>query len=108
MKIIISIILLVIIVGISIWRNALDFQSSFNDAVKRGEEIRLELNVYYKKNGNYPNTLNDLNIKNIPGKRWYRKTIIKYKKVNNGYSLKFGDKFVTHIASDKEEFLAHK
>jgi hypothetical protein len=108
MKIILSIILVVIMVGVSIWQDALNFTSSFNDAVTRGEEIRLELNAYYKMNGYYPNTLNDLNMKELPGKRWYGKTIIEYKKVNNGYSLEFSDKFVTHIASDKEEFLAHK
>ncbi len=97
-----------ILFGLLFWFNFLDFQQAYNDSVDRGEELRAQLNLYFKANGAYPNSLAELEIKNMPGKRWFGKTIIKYQIRPEGYLLDFGDQMVSWRATESEAFTASK
>jgi hypothetical protein len=112
MKIIIKILAAIFIVSLlvaaGIWFTLSDNNRAFNDAVLRGESVRVELSKYYKLHKQYPNSLSELSIKDMPGKKWYGVSIIEYKKTENGYKLSFNDRFVTWDATEAEQFMAHK
>lgn len=97
-----------IVVIALIWMNAADMTKSYNDSVSRGEELRSELSRFFDLHKAYPISLTELGMTNLPGTRWYGKTIILYKRESAGYTLSFGDKFVTWTATEKEAFMAKK
>jgi len=103
------ILFVITLLGIAaIWFNMKDNNRAFNDAVHRGEILRVELSKYYEVHKKYPDSLSDLNIENMPGKKWYGVSIIKYLKTDKGYKLSFSDRFVTWDASEEDQFIAVK
>ena len=103
------ILLVITLLGIAaIWFNMKDNNRAFNDAVHRGEILRVELSKYYEVHKKYPDFLSDLNIENMPGEKWYGVSIIKYLKTDKGYKLSFSDRFVTWDASEEDQFIAVK
>ena len=102
-------IFVITLLGIAaIWFNIKDNNRAFNDAIHRGEIFRVELSKYYELHKKYPDSLSDLDIEDMPGRKWYGVSIIKYLKTEKGYKLSFGDRFVTWDATEDEEFIAHK
>jgi len=108
LRIVTAIIVITFLGIVAIWFNIKDNNRAFNDAIQRGEVIRVELANYYELHKKFPDSLSELNIENIPGKRWYGASIIKYLKTEKGYKLSFSDRFVTWDATDKEQFMAYK
>lgn len=108
MKTFLYLLIFSIVVIAFIWMDAADMTKSYNDSVSRGEELRNELSQFFDLHKTYPMTLTELGMTNLPGRRWYGKTIILYKKESAGYTLSFGDKFVTWTATEKEAFMAKK
>jgi type II secretory pathway pseudopilin PulG len=111
-KIILRILTATIVIALlgtaAIWFTMKDNNRAFNDAVHRGEIIREELSKYYELHKKYPDSLSDLGIGNMPGKKWYGDTIINYLTTEKGYKLSFSDRFVTWDATEEEQFMAHK
>ena len=106
---ILTAIFVITLLGIaSIWFTIKDNSRAFNDAIHRGEIIRVELSKYYERHKKYPDSLSELSIENMPGKKWYGVSIINYLKTEKGYKLSFSDRFVTWDATDEEQFMAHK
>lgn len=83
-------------------------QFTFNDCLHNGEEIRSKLAGFYQKNRFYPNTLEQLNAKYLPCQRVFPPQLLVYETTPSGYNLSFGDSIVTHMATEKSGFEAHK
>lgn len=94
--------------GFLFWFDRADRQQAYNDAVERGEYLREEMARFFQSHQSYPETLEALKISNIPGQRWFGKTIILYQKNGSGYRLYFSDRFLAWEASDAHPFEAHK
>ena len=106
---ILGVIFVITFLGIAaIWFNIKDNNRAFNDAIHRGEILRVELSKYYEVHKKYPDSLSDLSIENMPGEKWYGVSIIKYLKTEKGYKLSFSDKFVTWDANEEDQFIAGK
>ena len=106
---ILGVILVITLLGIAaIWFNIKDNNRAFNDAIHRGEILRVELSKYYELHKKYPDSLSDLSIENMPGEKWYGVSIINYLKTEKGYKLSFSDKFVTWDANEEDQFIAGK
>ena len=85
----------------------LSFTSAFGECVEKGEEVRSLLSQYQKKEGRYPERLNQLEGFRLCG-RILRPTVLEYEKTNDGYVLSFKDWLVEHKATESEPFMAHK
>jgi type II secretory pathway pseudopilin PulG len=106
---ILGVIFVITLLGIAaIWFNIKDNNRAFNDAIHRGEILRVKLSKYYEVHKKYPDSLSDLSIENMPGEKWYGVSIIKYLKTEKGYKLSFSDKFVTWDANEEDQFIAGK
>lgn len=100
-------ILLCVSLTISAWNfGATQNVRAFNDCVKNGDLVRIKLEHYKTQNGIYPANLKQIK-KHLCGRRPLSGTILNYKSTPNSYELWFGS-FVTHRATDKEDFMAHK
>ncbi len=55
----------------------------------------------------FPRLLTDLKW-NLPGKRFTRKNLLNYTPTEDGYKISFEDWLIVHIATESDEFLAHK
>lgn len=108
LKILTAIVTVIILAIAGIWVTLKDDTRAFNDAIHRGDSIRVELTKYYKLHNKYPSSLKDLKMKDMPGRKWYGVSIIQYTITNSGYELTFGDRFATWDATEKERFTAHK
>jgi type II secretory pathway pseudopilin PulG len=108
LKILTAIIIIILLGIVAIWFSIKDNNRAFNDAIHRGEIIRVELSKYYERHKKYPDSLSELRIENMPGKKWYGVSIINYLKTEKGYKLSFSDRFVTWDATEEEQFMAHK
>lgn len=85
----------------------LSFARAYNECVNRGEEVRIQLREYYKKNNQYPEHLGQLQGSALCN-RISRPTILEYERTENGYVLSFTDSLVEHIATESEPFIARK
>jgi hypothetical protein len=83
-------------------------QLTYNDCWHNGEEIRAKLADFYRINCFYPKTLDQLNAKDLPCQLVFPPQLLAYETTLSGYNMSFGDSFVTHMASEKSEFEAHK
>lgn len=81
---------------------------AFNDCVERGEEVRTALARYHRKYKRYPESLEMLAMQNLPGKRLLRGNLLQYIGSEQRYRLMFRDHFVTHVASERNGFIAQK
>lgn len=85
----------------------LSFTHAFGECVEKGEEVRVQLSEYEKKNGQFPARLGQLKGVQMSG-RIFRPTVLEYERTTNGYVLSFRDWLVEHRASESEPFMAHK
>ena len=85
---------------------SLSFNRAFNECVKRGEEVRMQLSEYHYKKNQYPEDLNQLE-RELCG-RITRPTVLEYERTKAGYVLSFKDWLVEHTATETEPFMAHK
>jgi hypothetical protein len=83
-------------------------QLTFNDCWHNGERTRAKLADFYQKNRFYPKTLEQLNSKNLPCQLVFPPQLLVYETTPSGYNLSFGDSIVTHMATEKSAFEAHK
>ena len=82
--------------------------SAFNDCVARGETVRVSLAQFRTKHGGFPKGLDRLALRDLPGQRWLRGTLLAYQLTLGGYELSFSDWLVTHRATGTDAFLAGK
>lgn len=85
----------------------LSFYRAYNACIEEAEQVRVELSSYKTKHGNYPVTLNDLNIP-LPCSRCLRGTILEYESTDTDYKIRFSDWLVEHVATETQPFVAHK
>ena len=85
----------------------LSFTSAFGECVEKGEEVRVLLSQYQKKEGRYPERLSQLEGFRLCG-RILRPTVLEYEKTKSGYVLSFKDWLVEHKATESDPFMAHK
>lgn len=88
------------------------YSRAYNDCVANGEQVRVALADYYQIHQVYPERLSALNAK-LPCEIDLRPSflptsMLSYKRTAQGYSLYFGDAFVSHEASQAKPFEAHK
>jgi hypothetical protein len=105
-KVIVGVSSLVIIVS-AYFAGAYSFNHAFNDCVRKGEIVRVQLAEYYTKNKHYPESLKQLG-GSLPGKRIIRPTILDYKRTQDGYDLSFQDWLFVFKATQSDPFMAHK
>ena len=79
---------------------------AFNQCVEQAETVRLALADYHQARGYFPAALEDLPME-LPCKPRFGSTLLRYTQTQVGYQLSFGS-FVTHSASESDEFSAHK
>lgn len=68
----------------------LSFTAAFGECVEKGEEVRVLLSQYQKKEGRYPERLSQLEGFRLCG-RILRPTVLEYEKTKSGYVLSFKD-----------------
>ena len=81
---------------------------AFNDCVARGETVRVSLEQFRTKHGEFPKDLDRLARRDLPGQRWLRGSILAYRRTPGGYELSFSDWLVTHRATETDAFSAQK
>jgi hypothetical protein len=81
---------------------------AFNDCVARGESVRVSLAQFRTKHGRYPKDLDRLALRDLPGQRWLRGTLLAYQPTPAGYDLRYSDWLVTHRATETDAFAARK
>jgi hypothetical protein len=86
---------------------SISFSHAYNECVKRGEEVRVQLSEYHQKKGQYPERLNQFEGFGLCG-RLIRPTVLQYERTSGGYVLSFKDWLVEHTATESEPFMAHK
>ncbi len=89
------------VVGVQEW------QAAFNLCVTEGESIRIALADFQHRTGRFPASIAELP-GGSPCRRAIRGSIISYHPTTAGYEAAFGDRFVTHTATDAHPFQAHK
>jgi|JI7StandDraft_1071085.scaffolds.fasta_scaffold411292_1 hypothetical protein len=79
----------------------------FNELVTHGEVVREALHQHHLTTGAYPPTLAALEVE-LPGRRWLRGSLLRYRPTEAGYALQFSDGLVVHSASESAPFSASK
>lgn len=97
----------IVIYWAAFYMGDLSFCRAYNSCIKDAEHIRTTLSSYKTKNGNYPESLTDLNVP-LPCSRCLRGTILEYESTGSNYKIRFKDWLVEYSATNKEPFLAHK
>lgn len=81
---------------------------AFNDCIARGEMIRVSLARFRTEHGGFPDDLDQLGLRDLPGERWLRGYLLAYRRTPDGYELGFSDWLVAHRATESEAFVARK
>lgn len=79
---------------------------AFNQCIEQAETVRLALADFHRARGYFPAALEDLPM-DLPCKPRFGSTLLRYTQTQAGYQLSFGS-FVTHSASERDAFSAHK
>ena len=82
--------------------------AAFNDCVERGETVRDSLAQFLARHGEFPDDLHRLALRDLPGRRWLRGTLLAYRRTSGGYEMSFSDWLVTHQATETHAFAARK
>jgi len=82
--------------------------SAFNDCIERGEMVRVALQQYQERHGAFPGDLSELRPFDLPGQRWFRGSLLTYRRTPSGYELNFSDWLVTHGATEAQAFASEK
>ena len=82
--------------------------AAFNDCLERGEAVRVSLARFEARNGRFPQGLDRLAHRDLPGRRWLRGTVLAYRSTAQGYELSCSDWLVTHQATESTAFAAQK
>jgi hypothetical protein len=90
-----------------LYAGTISFQNAYNSCVHDAGKVRSALHQYKGRNGNFPKSLDQLEIE-LPGKRFTRKNLLSYSLTESGYKISFEDWLIVNIATESEEFLAHK
>jgi hypothetical protein len=85
-----------------------EMSSAFNQCVEDGESVRQALSSFSKVNGHFPESLRELQLSKVPGKRILHSGLLSYARRDTGYLLTFSDWLVTHSANESEGFVARK
>ena len=75
---------------------------------RHGEAVRVSLARFEARNGRFPQALDRLARRDIPGQRWLRGTVLAYERTSQGYELSCSDWLVTHQATESTAFAAQK
>lgn len=82
-------------------------QAAFNRCLDEGAQVRAALAAYRLKHPGYPPALAALGGP-LPCKPYLHASLLHYQRTPSGYELWFGDVFVTHRATELQEFESRK
>jgi hypothetical protein len=83
------------------------FGRAFNECVAVGESVRRQVEAFRAVHGAYPEDLSRLEGP-MPCALATRPSVLTYKRTSTGYTMRFADWLVEHVASDAEPFFARK
>ncbi|RFP19045.1 MULTISPECIES: hypothetical protein [unclassified Duganella] len=98
----------ILFVSIAVWLGgAIEGIYAQNECVGHGEEARVALAKHHASHGRYPASLSELD-ESLPCKVILPPGVLHYELTSTGYHMWFGDKLVSHDATEGQPFIAHK
>lgn len=98
----------ILFVSIGVWiGGAVEGIYAQNECYERGEEARVVLARFHASRGRYPASLLELD-ERLPCQLILPPSVLHYERTPTGYHMWFGDKLVSHDATEAQEFIAHK
>jgi hypothetical protein len=83
-----------------------ELEAASADCARRVGEVRSALETFRDDTGNYPDTLNQLEGIELPGRLLLRRDLLEYSRTSDGYLLSYRDgRFVFTATEDREPFI---